>query len=72
MIICVNIMIILKVEIETGQAHGGSPRRPVCGRGRCLCLSQEVLGNFDNTDAYYYNEDEEDDILRVSCCFLVE
>ena len=72
MIICVNIMIILKVEIETGQAHGGSPRRPVCGGGRCLCLSQEVLGNFDNTDAYYYNEDEEDDILRVSCCFLVE
>ena len=26
---------------------------------------------FHNTDAYYDNEDEEDDILRVSCCFLV-
>ena len=36
----------LKVEIETGQAHGWSPWRPVCGGGRCLCLSQEVLGNF--------------------------
>ena len=40
----IEVKLVLKVKIETGQTHGGGAWRRVCDWRCCLCLSQEVLG----------------------------